>query len=98
MAGGHTTEVPSFINYSSAVSRDSDWLAFTIVALKGVDVISCDFENAYLNAMCRKKIWFEGGTECGENKGKVLIIVRAVWSQISGVVFVRITCTGIEGP
>ena len=29
--------------------------------------------------MCRKNIWFEGGTECGEDKGKVLIVVRALY-------------------
>ena len=41
--------------------------------------MSCDLDNAYLNAMCREKIWFEGGTECGEDKGKVLIVVRVLY-------------------
>ncbi len=27
---------------------------------------------SYLNAMCNKKIWFEGGLKCGEDKGKVI--------------------------
>ena len=39
----------------------------------------CDLENTYLNSMCRKKIWFEGGTKCGEDKGKLLIVVRALY-------------------
>ena len=30
--------------------------------------------------MCHENIWFEGGTECGEDKGKVLIFVRALYS------------------
>ena len=38
-----------------------------------------DLENAYLNALCQEKIWFEGGAECGEDKGKVLVIVRALY-------------------
>ena len=77
MAEGHTKEAPSPIEYSSVVSRDNVRLAFTIAALNGVDVMSCDLEDAYLNAMCHAKIWFEGGTKCGEDKGKVLIVVRA---------------------
>ena len=81
------------------MSRDRVQLAFTIVALNGVDVMSCDLENTYLNEMCREKIWFEGRTECVEDKGKVLIVVKGVvWSQICGIVLARSTCTGIEGP
>ena len=80
VAGGHTTEAPSSITYSSVVSRDDVQIAFTIAYLNGVDVMSCDLKNPYLNLMCRKKIWFEGGNECGEDKGKVLIVVRALYS------------------
>ena len=50
-----------------------------IVALNGLDIMSCDLENAYLNATNREKIWFEGGIECGEDKGKVLVVVRALY-------------------
>ena len=35
--------------------------------------------NAYLNAKCREKIWFEGGIETGEDCGKVLIVTRALY-------------------
>jgi hypothetical protein len=49
-----------------------------IAALNDIDIMSCDLENAYLNAECREKIWIEGGLECGEDKGKVLIVVRAL--------------------
>ena len=79
VAGGHTTEAPSLITYPSVVSRESVRLAFTIAALNGVGVMSCDLENAYLNAMCHEKIWLEGGTECGEDKGKVMIVVRVLY-------------------
>ena len=66
------------------MSRDSVRLASTIAALNGVDVMSCDLDNAYLNAMCREKIWFKGKTECGEDKGKVLILVKALYGIKSG--------------
>ena len=72
MAGGHTTETPSCIIYASIVSRDSIRLALIIAALNNIDILSYDLENAYLNAECLERIWFEGGIECGGDKGKVL--------------------------
>ena len=50
-----------------------------LAALNGVDVMACDLENAYLNAKCAEKIWFEGGLECGEDQGKVLVVTRALY-------------------
>jgi hypothetical protein len=79
VAGWHTTEAPTSMTYSSVVSRESVRLAFLIAALNDIDIMSCDLENAYLNAKCQEKIWFEGGLECGEDKGKVLIVVRALY-------------------
>jgi Reverse transcriptase (RNA-dependent DNA polymerase) len=32
-----------------------------------------------LNAPCGEKIWFEGGIECGGDRGKVLVLVRALY-------------------
>ena len=61
------------------MSRDSVCIVFTIAALNGVDVMPCNLENTYLNAMCCEKIWFEGGTKYGEDKGKVLIVVRTLY-------------------
>ena len=60
VAGCHTTEAPSEITYLSVVSRDSVRLAFIILALNGLDIMSCDLENLYLNATNREKICFEG--------------------------------------
>ena len=67
------------MTYSSVVSRESIWLGFLIAALNDVDLLSCDLENAYLNAPCKEKIWFEGGLECGEDCGKVLILVHTLY-------------------
>lgn len=80
VAGGHMTNAPALMTYSSIVSRDSVQLVFLIASLHDVDILSCDLENAYLkNAKCREKIWFEGGIECGEDAGKVCIVVRALY-------------------
>jgi hypothetical protein len=79
-AGGHTTDTPAAMTYSSVVSRDSVRIGFMLAALNGLDVMACDLENAYLNAPCVEKIWFEGGLECGSDKGKVCVVVRALYS------------------
>ena len=79
VAGGHLTEAPGSITYSSVVSRDSIRLAFLIAGLNDLDVLAGDVTNAYLNAPCREKIWFEGQLETGEDRGKVLIITRALY-------------------
>jgi hypothetical protein len=65
VAGGHLTEAPTSITYSTVVSRDSVRLAFLIAGLNNLDVMACDIGNAYLNAPCREKIWFLGGGEAG---------------------------------
>ena len=56
VTGGHTTDPPSSITYSSVVSRDSVRITFTIAAMNGLDCLACDIGNAYLNAPCREKI------------------------------------------
>ena len=76
VAGGHTTEAPASLTYSSVVSRDSVRIGFLLAALNDLDVMSCDLENAYLNAPCREKIWFRGGPECGEDCGKVCSVTK----------------------
>ena len=60
-------------------SHDSVRLAFLIAGLNNLDVLAGDMTNAYLNALCREKIWFEGGVETGEDRGKVLIKARALY-------------------
>jgi hypothetical protein len=85
VAGGHLTEAPGSITYSSVVSRDSIRLAFLIAGLNDLDVLAGDVTNAYLNAPCREKIWFEGKIETGKDHGKVLIITRALYGlKLSG--------------
>ena len=52
VAGGHTTVPPNSLTYSSVVSQESVKIAFLIAALNGLDLMSCDIGNAYLNAKC----------------------------------------------
>jgi hypothetical protein len=79
VAGGHTTDAPAEITYSSVVSRESVRIAFLVAALNDLDVTMADIGNAYLNAPCREKIWTVAGPEFGNRKGCVMIIVRALY-------------------
>ena len=79
VAGGHMTTTPDSLTYSSVVSRDSIRIAFLVAGLNDLDVLAGDVTNAYLNAPCREKIWFEGKTETGPDAGKVLILTRALY-------------------
>ena len=79
VASGHPASAPSLLTYSSVVLCDSICLAFLIAALNDIDIMSCDLENAYLNAPCHEKIWFEGGLECSKDRGKVCVVVHSLY-------------------
>ena len=79
VSGGHTTDPLSSITYSIVVSRDSIRIAFTLSALNGVEIRAADIGNEYLNAKCREKIWTVAWTEFGREKGKVMLVVRALY-------------------
>ncbi len=71
---------PNSLTYSSVVSQESVRIAFLIATLNGLDLMSCDIGNAYLNAKCREKIWFVARAECGPDlQGCVCKLVRALY-------------------
>ena len=61
------------------VSRDSIRIDILSSSLHGVDITSIDMDNSYLNAPCAENIWFVCDNECMEEKGRVMIIVRALY-------------------
>ena len=74
VAGGHVTDPPDCITYSSVVSRETVRISFLLAALNDLDVCAADIGNAYLNADCAEKIYTVAGTEFGPQlQGKVLI-------------------------
>jgi Reverse transcriptase (RNA-dependent DNA polymerase) len=79
VAGGHMTQAPVSMTYSSVVSRDSVRIAFLLAALNNIDVKAADIGNAYVNAKCREKIWMIAGPEFGSDEGKKVIVVRALY-------------------
>jgi hypothetical protein len=80
VAGGHWTDAPTQITYSSVVTRDSVWIAFLIAAFNEIDILSVDIGNAYLQAPVREKVHTTAGPEFGQNNiGQTVIIVRAMY-------------------
>ena len=88
VADGHKTATPATITYSSVVSRDSVRIALTIAALNDLKILACDILNAYLTAPCREKFWCTAGPEFGSDRGKTMIVVRALYGlKSSGAAF-----------
>jgi len=55
VAGGHWTDPPSQITYSTVVFRDSVRIAFLIAAMNELNILSADIGNAYLNAPTKER-------------------------------------------
>jgi hypothetical protein len=80
VAGGHMTDPPTQLTYSSVVSRESVRIAFLIAAYYDIDIMAADVGNAYLNAPTKEKVYIITGPEFGPlEQGKVAIIVRALY-------------------
>ena len=79
VANGATTETPASLTYYSVVSRDIARLAFLITELNKLDEMTCNVGITYLNAPCIEKIWFVAGPKHGEKKGKIMVVVPALY-------------------
>jgi hypothetical protein len=80
VAGGHQTDPPKELVYSSIISRDSVCLAFLITALDALEILLADVQNAYLNSPTKERICTIVGPEFGQGKeGWPVMIVRALY-------------------
>ena len=77
VAGGHITEPPPSMTFSTVVMRESVRIPFLITGLNELNVQAADISNAYLNSPCRELIWIFAGPEFGSNEGCVKKGVRA---------------------
>ena len=75
----HTTDPPSSITYSSVVSRDSVRIAFDLASINNVEIRPSKICNEYLNTKCWENIWTVVGTQFGSEKGKAMLVVRALY-------------------
>ena len=88
VAGGHMTDTPNTLTYSSVISHDSVHIALTIAALNELSVMACDIQSAYLTADCREKVWTHAGPEFGSECGSIMIVKKALYGlKGSGAAF-----------
>ena len=52
VAGSHMTEPPASDTYSSVASKEIVRQAFLLSELNGIDLVTIDITNAYVNAPC----------------------------------------------
>ena len=77
---GHKSPDPIGSTFEGVVSRESMHIAFTYVALNGLDICAVDIQNAYLQAPSLQRDYIMCGPEFGiENVGKVALIHRALY-------------------
>jgi hypothetical protein len=63
-------------------------VALTLDALNDLDDIMADIENAYLTALITEKVWNVLGPEFGDDAGKRVLIVKALYGlQSAGAAF-----------
>ena len=79
VANGHLMDSPSFITYSTVVSRDSVRIFILVAALKNLEVMRADIHNEFLSDPILEKHWIRSRTEFGAEQGKVFIFVRALY-------------------
>ena len=87
-AGGHITETPATLTYASIVSRYLARVALTIGAINGIDIFSCNIQNAYLTDEFRENIWTCGGPEFVSEAGTIMIVRMTLYGlKFSGAAF-----------
>ena len=79
VVGGHLNDPPSSLTYASVVSHKTVRIAFLIAALNDLRILAGDIQNAYLNAHLKERIYFMACNEWKHNKGRVIIINRALY-------------------
>ena len=89
VAGGHLTDPPSSMTYASVVGRETVRIAFLLAALNILKVLAGDIQNVYLNAYTKKKIHFRADNEWKSNKGRVIVITRALYGLKSSALMWR---------
>jgi len=80
VAGGHMTNPPTSLAYSSMVARDSIQLAFLIEAVNDLQIVTTGIGNAYLNATTKENVHTIFGAEFGKRViGRTVVIHKALY-------------------
>ena len=95
VGGGHITEAPSSITYSSVVSQYSIRIALTVAALNGLGILACGIHNAYLTSKFREKIWTIAVPEFLSEEGSLMVIKVSLYGLDSSSVSFRAKLSGV---
>ena len=76
VAGGHLTDVFTYMTYSSVFIRDTVRIGFLMVDLEKFDVLAGDIRNDLLEAINKEKIFFYAWDVWHSDKDKVVTVVR----------------------
>ena len=88
VAGGHLTQVPTQIIYSSVVSQETVRIGLLMEALNGLELIAGDIQNAFLEAPTKENIFFYAVNESKADEGRVVVVVQAIYGlKSSGLQF-----------
>jgi hypothetical protein len=88
VTGGHTTDTPHTMTYASVASSESVRNSIILAALNDLDVKMDEKYNAYLPAPITEKVWIVLGPEFGDDVGKRVLVVRALYGlKSSGATF-----------
>ena len=78
----------SSITYRTVVSQYFVRICVTIAAINDIHVLAAEVENDYILALCCEQVWMRVRPEFGNSKGKVLIIMKALYGlKSSGAAF-----------
>ena len=77
--GGHITDTPSSMIYSSVVSQEIVGIYFFVATLNYLDIISGYIHNASINSDTKEKIILNARDKWKSDQGKVVVIVRALY-------------------
>ena len=70
------TEPPASLTYYITFPRDSVRIELILADFNDIIIQECDIGSTYINEKFIEKIWTKSGTNFGNNKGKVIIVIR----------------------
>jgi hypothetical protein len=82
VAGGHWTDTPTQLTYSSIVMRESVRIAFLIAALNDLEILLADVGNAYLQAPAREKVHTTAGPEFQPHWSNCNYCQSIIWTKV----------------
>ena len=77
-------DTPSSMAHASVVLMESVWFSLLISELNYLNVFYDDVRNDYINTPTHEKAWFWSGTRFGQYKGRVIVIIHALFRMPSG--------------